>query len=71
MPKTAAITSAQAWGDDAQKWAQEFIKVVEKHNPTIDEGFMIGWFANAIELSCDHRINTGRLIQANGAGETP
>lgn len=35
---------------NAQRWAQEFIKII-KHNPemALDEGFMIGWFANAIE----------------------
>lgn len=30
---------------DAQVWAEEFAKV----QPTVDEGLMIGWFANAIE----------------------
>ena len=35
---------------NAQKWAQEFIHIIE-HDPAmaLDEGFMIGWFANAIE----------------------
>ena len=36
---------------DAQKWAKFFIKTKEDNNWTvddIDEGLMIGWFANAI-----------------------
>ena len=42
--------------DDAQVWAQNFIKTL-KDNPDIeiDESFMIGWFANAIETSSDVR----------------
>lgn len=28
-------------------WAKDFCRTVEKHNITIDEEFMIGWFANA------------------------
>lgn len=35
---------------DAAVWAREFIAVVERDN-VIDEGFMIGWFANAIETA--------------------
>lgn len=35
---------------DAQVWAQEFIKIIrEKPELALDEGMMIGWFANAIE----------------------
>ncbi|QMP84159.1 hypothetical protein HUN41_00029 [Streptomyces phage Coruscant] len=35
---------------NAQRWAQEFINII-KDRPAmaLDEGFMIGWFANAIE----------------------
>lgn len=38
---------------DAQAWADEFLKAVEAlpPGPTVDEGFMIGWFANAIETA--------------------
>ena len=32
---------------DASVWAREFCKI----NPTMDEGAMIGWFANAIETA--------------------
>jgi hypothetical protein len=35
---------------DAQVWASEFMKVVEA-GATVDEGLMIGWFANAIETA--------------------
>ena len=37
--------------DDASVWAKEFCK----RNPSMDEGNMIGWFANAIECSSDIR----------------
>lgn len=46
---------------DAVVWAQEFVKTLREHPQTADPhdtGFMIGWFANAIE--------TGRA-----AGERP
>ena len=35
---------------DAQVWAQEFMKVYDDLVIVIDEGLMIGWFANAIEV---------------------
>ncbi len=36
-------------------WAEEFVKIIKK-NPSIpvDEGFMIGWFANAMMTAHDH-----------------
>jgi hypothetical protein len=50
-----AMTSADmltALGDDGQKWAKAFIQIIDKiGRDKIDEGFMIGWFANAIEHS--------------------
>lgn len=37
-------------GNDAAKWAAEFIRVIKLVGTNaIDESFMIGWFANAIE----------------------
>jgi hypothetical protein len=38
-------------GDDAAKWAAEFCKIARDLGHDIDEGWMIGWFANAIEYS--------------------
>lgn len=35
---------------DAQEWAREFCR----HAPAVDEGWMIGWFANAIETGRRH-----------------
>jgi len=42
-------------GTDAQKWAQEFIRRFggRERCAFIDEGLMIGWFANAIEAGRD------------------
>ncbi|HYJ44061.1 MAG TPA: hypothetical protein VEW06_06355 [Xanthobacteraceae bacterium] len=42
-------------GDDAAKWAAEFCKIARDHGHNIDEGWMIAWFANAIEHSSDIR----------------
>ena len=51
----------QELGDDAQKWAKAFMQI--KYTSikatgiidNLDEGDMIGWFANAIETACDVR----------------
>lgn len=46
----------KAMGDDATKWAAAFCQIATKiGHPGIDEGWMIGWFANAIEHSSDVR----------------
>lgn len=50
-----APTMLKAVGDDAQKWAAAFQQIVMDRGITIDEGLMIGWFANAIEHSSDTR----------------
>lgn len=40
---------------DAQVWAQEFIKVhIRNGGENIDEGWVISWFANAIETAKSH-----------------
>ena len=38
---------------DAAVWAEEFHKVC----PDVDEGLMIGWFANAMQTAKDHAIH--------------
>ena len=38
---------------DAQVWAKEFIRIKNEVNFEIDEGLMIGWFANAIMAGHD------------------
>jgi len=46
----------QYCGDDAEKWASEFRKkAIKLGYSDMDEGWLIGWFANAIEHSCDVR----------------
>lgn len=43
-------------GDDAQRWAREFrATAVRLGYSDMDEGWLIGWFANAIEHSSDVR----------------
>jgi hypothetical protein len=48
-------------GDDANKWASEFNTTATRlgYSP-IDEGWLIGWFANAIKYSYDLRTTTLR-----------
>ncbi len=43
-------------GDDAGAWAVAFCQHAEKLGHTIDTGWMIGWFANAIEASWERRV---------------
>jgi hypothetical protein len=45
MPNTLDLLSTT----DAQKWAQEFMRLFGDKRDEIDEGLMIAWFANAIE----------------------
>jgi hypothetical protein len=48
--------------DDAQKWAQAFNQhAVKLGYQEMDEGWLIAWFANAIESSHDLRTNRGPL----------
>lgn len=43
-------------GDDASKWATAFCQHVRKiQGVELDEGWMLAWFANAIEGSSDVR----------------
>jgi hypothetical protein len=42
--------------DDGAKWAAEFKRVVLDRNIKVDEGLMLGWFCNAIEIAHDHRM---------------
>jgi len=51
--KFTAPELLEALGDNAQKWAQAFMQL--SAGKEIDEGLMIGWFANAIEHSSDIR----------------
>lgn len=45
--------------DDPAKWAEQFCKIARSKGLEIDEDWMIGWFANAIEHS--HALRTGTL----------
>ena len=43
----------QACGTDAARWAAAFQQKIVDAGKPIDEGLMIGWFANAIERARD------------------
>lgn len=53
--------------DDASKWAAAFCQHAKAHGLDIDEGWMIGWFANAIEHSHDVRNGTGPVVLPDGS----
>jgi len=58
-PNFALMSDAEALefcGDNAMRWAEFFCQVQKGHNfPKLDEGVMVGWFANAIEASWTKR----------------
>jgi len=58
-PDFSAMKSHQiilACGDDAGMWASAFCQTATKLGMDIDEGWMIGWFANAIEAAWTKRM---------------
>lgn len=58
----------QELGADAAKWAAAFCQTAEKlGHAGIDEGWMIGWFANAIEHSYDVRTGRGPVVLPDGS----
>ena len=63
LVKESEVLDPMALGDDAMAWAKAFVSTVKKREfetPNLwDEGYMVGWFANAIEAT--------RSIYANKA----
>lgn len=54
--------------DDAAKWAAEFRKTAIKLGYSdMDEGWLIGWFANAIEHSHDVRNGKAPVVLPDGS----
>lgn len=51
-------------GIDGQKWAQEFMRIWSGRWSEVDEGLMIGWFANAIMRGFDE--GQSRLRKQHG-----
>lgn len=49
--KLFATTDASVW---AEEWCRIAISLDLDGRPVIDEGWMIGWFANAIETAKSH-----------------
>ena len=57
-----------ALGDDAAKWAAAFRqKAIKLGYSDMDEGWLIAWFANAIENSQDVRHGTGPTVLPDGS----
>lgn len=54
----------EALADDASKWAAAFNQTAVKLGyAEMDEGWLIGWFANAIEGAHDHRQRRAERIK--------
>ncbi len=54
--------------DSASKWAKAFCQTMRDNNRTAgpdDEGLMLGWFANAIEVAHDHRMQNRAKPKVN------
>jgi hypothetical protein len=58
----------QAMGDNAAKWAAAFCAIAKTLGHDIDEGWMIAWFANAIEASHDKRTGRAPARLPDGSG---
>ena len=57
-----------ACGTDGHEWAKAFMQHVEKHGPGyVDEGQMIGWFANAIMNTHDTITGNGPVVLPDGS----
>lgn len=48
-------------GDNAQRWATAFCQHVVKHGGGTDPGYVMTWFANAIEKACDTRMAKSKI----------
>lgn len=60
----------RACGDNAMNWARAFCATAKKlgHDLGDDaEGWMVGWFANAIECAQDARSGGGPAVLPDGS----
>jgi hypothetical protein len=63
-----SVQMVDALGADAVKWAQAFNQTAVKLGYSkMDEGWLIGWFANAIEHSWDVRTGNGAVVLPDGS----
>jgi len=51
-----------ACGHDAMKWAEAFQQIVVDKGLEIDQGLMVGWFANPIMNMHDHLTGAGPVV---------
>jgi hypothetical protein len=54
-------------GIDGKKWAEEFCKIARDKGHDLDEGWMIGWFANAIMAGYDKGRGISPIILPDGS----
>ena len=54
LPKILSASKTLFATTDASVWAREFMQINKDKLSEIDEGLMIGWFANAMVNAEDH-----------------
>ena len=70
-PLTLGSTLGEACGDNAMNWAKAFCAVAASQNIDLGDdpiGWMVGWFANAIECADDARHGGGPVELPDGSG---
>lgn len=55
-------------GIDAQKWAEEFCRIARDKGHNLDEGWIVGWFANAIMAGYDKGSGVSVVALPDGSG---
>ncbi len=68
MSDTSGFEIIKECGDDASKWAKRFRETAIKLGYSdMDEGWLIGWFANAIEAAHDKRTRCRIQVEEGGS----
>ena len=61
-------------GDNAMNWSRVFCAIAKSKGVNLGddpEGWMVGWFANAIECSQDARHGAGPTVMPDGSAFVP
>lgn len=70
MDLTAIEDLGPTCGDNAMNWSRAFCAIARSKGIDLGddpEGWMVGWFANAIECSQDARHGTGPTVMPDGS----
>lgn len=67
---TSANDLGRECGDNAMNWARAFCAIAASRGIDLKDdpaGWMVGWFANAIECAQDARNGTGPVVLPDGS----